>query len=74
MMMIIDDDDDGSDDDDGNDDHHCRHHNINMIMLCYHGYDDDNYNDIQVSCVFIYRAVPFMISSCTYLSIMNSTS
>jgi len=45
--MMLDDDDDGSDDDDSDDD------DAMMTMVCDHDYDDDHYNDIQVSCVFI---------------------
>ena len=49
-----------------------------MMMVCDHEYDDDNDNDIQVSCVFIPRRplmrYLFRILSCTYLSFVNSTS
>ena len=47
MTMMLNDDDERSDDDDSDDD------DAMMTMVCDHDYDDDYYNDIQVSCVFI---------------------
>jgi hypothetical protein len=73
MTVMIDDDDDGSYDDDG-----LMMMMAMMMMVCDHEYEYDNDNDIQVSCVFIPRRplmrYLFRISSCTHLSIVNTTS